>query len=62
MYRTASMIAGKSIESLFLKIQACLVFTDASSKTVNIFLDRNAVQGLAGIGIQGQTDGSKAEL
>ena len=46
----------------FLEIQACLVFTDASSKTVNIFLDRNVVQGLAGTGIQGQTDGSKAEL
>ena len=46
----------------FLEIQACLVFTDASSKTVKSFLDRNVVQGLAGIGIQGQTEGSKAEL
>ena len=47
----------------FLESQACLVFTDVSSKTVKTFsLTENAVQCLVGTGIQGKTDGGKAEL
>ena len=47
----------------FLESHVCLVFTDVSSKIVKTFsLTENAVQCLAGTGIQGQTDGSQAEL
>ena len=61
-FQTTLMIAGKSMESLFLNVKRAL-FSDVSSKTVKTFsLTENAVQCLAGTGIQGQTDGSKAEL
>lgn len=47
----------------FLESQASLVFTDVFSKTLKTFsLTENAIQCLAGTGIQGQRDDIKAEL